>query len=336
VTVWVVVLFLLVALVFWAKGNPFRPSAIKTKKGSAAVVSVPRPTESPSQEEAPKQPRPPIRSPEERPEKPAGEGEVSKERAVVASVPAPPAPPPAVPMPPEKPPVARVALVIDDFGFDMKIARKFIKVPLPLSFSVLPHLAHTREVAALAAAQGHEVLVHMPMEPHSYPTSDPGRGALLLAMTPQEMVSRLDQALAENPYARGINNHMGSKFTENPHAMRIVLGHLKERGLYFLDSYTSSDSAAPTVARELGMPCLKRDIFLDHEPNEKFVRNQIEELIRRAKIEGYAVAIGHPHAVTLKVLLEEAPRFEKEGIEVVPLKKLLEEVPIENGVKAGA
>jgi len=111
---------------------------------------------------------------------------------------------------------------------------------------------------------------------------------------------------------------------------------LKDRGFYYLDSYTSAQSVGLSVAQELGMPCMKRDIFLDHEPTEVFVRRQVEELIRRAKVEGKAVAIGHPHPVTLKVLEQEAGTFEKEGIEVVPLKKLLEGASAENGAKAGA
>ncbi|MEJ5348836.1 MAG: divergent polysaccharide deacetylase family protein [Desulfosoma sp.] len=244
---------------------------------------------------------------------------------MVAAVPKPPVEPPVPPTVPEKPALARVALVIDDFGYDLKIARKFINLPLPLTFSVLPHLPHTREVAALAAAHGHEVLIHMPMEPHGYPATNPGKGALLVAMTPQEMVAQIEKALKENPYARGLNNHMGSKFTEDPEAMRVVLQYLKSRGFYYLDSYTSGRSVAVSVAREIGVTCAQRDIFLDHEPTEEFVRRQIAELIRRARVQGEAVAIGHPHPITLKVLQEEAETFQKEGIEIVPLKKLWQE-----------
>uniref|UniRef100_A0A832A1W7 Divergent polysaccharide deacetylase family protein n=1 Tax=Desulfacinum infernum TaxID=35837 RepID=A0A832A1W7_9BACT len=332
VTVWVVILFLLVTLLYWTRGNPFRavPSGVKGKE--TASVAVPRPEKQASSEK----PSPAKRSNAETEEDDSRDGEKPKGNAVVASVPSVPPGPPVAPVPPKKPPVARVALVIDDFGHDVKIARKFIHLPLPMTFSVLPHLPHTEEVAALAAAHGHEVMLHMPMEPHGYPKTDPGRGALLVAMTPQQIVSEIDKALKENPYARGINNHMGSKFTEDPQAMKIVLRHLKDRGFYYLDSYTSPHSVGLSVAQELGMPCMKRDIFLDHEPTEAFVRRQVEELIRRAKVEGQAVAIGHPHPVTLKVLEQKAETFEKEGIEVVPLKKLLEGAATENGATAGA
>ncbi len=331
-TVWIVVLLILLTLVFWAKGNPFRTSSVEIKGKQAAQVSVPSSQTQPPRAATPVTSNRPLE--EEAPKTPRPKAD-SQEPSVVAAVPKPPVEPPVPPTVPEKPAVARVALVIDDFGYDLKIARKFINLPLPLTFSVLPHLPHTREVAALAAAHGHEVLVHMPMEPHGYPAANPGKGALLVAMTPQEMVAQIEKALKENPYARGLNNHMGSRFTENPEAMRVVLQYLKSRGFYYLDSYTSGRSVAVSVAREIGVTCGQRDIFLDHEPTEEFVRRQIAELIRRAKVQGEAVAIGHPHPATLKVLQEEAETFEKEGIEIVPLRKLWQEPSPHKGAPSG-
>lgn len=320
-TVWIVVLFILLSLVFWAKGNPFRTSSVEIKGRQTGEMTGPA-----SQAQAPRRTKSVTSNGSlEETSKTSRHTADSQGPSVVAAVPKPPVEPPVPPTVPEKPALARVALVIDDFGYDLKIARKFINLPLPLTFSVLPHLPHTREVAALAAAHGHEVLIHMPMEPHGYPATNPGKGALLVAMTPQEMVAQIEKALKENPYARGLNNHMGSKFTEDPEAMRVVLQYLKSRGFYYLDSYTSGRSVAVSVAREIGVTCAQRDIFLDHEPTEEFVRRQIAELIRRARVQGEAVAIGHPHPITLKVLQEEAETFQKEGIEIVPLKKLWQE-----------
>ncbi|ROQ91078.1 divergent polysaccharide deacetylase family protein [Desulfosoma caldarium] len=331
-TVWIVALFLLVTLILWAKGNPFYRSDRSGKETRTAAVSLPS-----SQAPALQKKKPTVlnRPSKEDRSKPTGFHEGAKDAPAVASVPKTP-PGPLLPSPvPKKPAVGRVALVIDDFGQDLAMARKFINLAVPVTFSVLPHLPHTREVAALAAAHGHEVLLHMPMEPYGYPKINPGQGTLLVAMTPQQIVTEIDKALRENPYARGINNHMGSRFTEDPEAMRVVLQHLKSKDFYFLDSYTSGQSAALSVARELGMACARRDIFLDHEPTEEFVRRQVLKVIRRAKLQGQAVAIGHPHAVTLKVLQQEADTFAKEGLEVVPLKKLLEEPSRENGAESG-
>lgn len=331
-TVWIVALFLLVTLVLWTKGNPFHRSAKGSKETRTAAVSLPSSQGPTPQEKKPAVPERPFQEEAFQAARPNGR---LQETPAVASVPKTPPGPVMPPTVPKKPAVGRVALVIDDFGHDLAMARKFIDLSLPVTFSVLPHLPHTREVAALAAAHGHEVLLHMPMEPHDYPKTNPGPGALLVAMTPQQMVAEIDKALKENPYARGVNNHMGSKFTEDLEAMRVVLQHLRSKDFYFLDSYTSGRSAALSVARELGMLCTQRDIFLDHEPTEGFVRRQIGELIRRAKLQGQAVAIGHPHPVTLRVLQEEADSFAKEGIEVVPLKKLLEEPSGKNGAESG-
>jgi polysaccharide deacetylase 2 family uncharacterized protein YibQ len=167
------------------------------------------------------------------------------------------------------------------------------------------------------------VLVHLPMEPHGYPQVNPGPGALLLSMSDARLQEALNSALESVPFAAGVNNHMGSTFTEHEQPMKLVLAELRKRGLYFFDSYTTPQSIACATAAQLQMPCGRRDIFLDHEPQEDFVRAQLNRLIREAKIQGSAVAIAHPHPATLKVLTQEAERFNKERVAIVPLRELL-------------
>jgi polysaccharide deacetylase 2 family uncharacterized protein YibQ/cytoskeletal protein RodZ len=221
------------------------------------------------------------------------------------------------------PPLGKVAIVIDDLGVDLKAAKALLAIPLALTFSVMPQQAHSREISKLAHDRGREVLVHMPMEPHGYPQVNPGPGALLVSMGGDRLRQALQSALASVPYASGVNNHMGSTFTEQAEPMRMVLAELRKRGFYFLDSYTTPESVACGVAEQLQVPCGRRDIFLDHEIHEDFVRSQIQRLIREAKIQGASVAIGHPHAVTLKVLQQESARFAEERVAVVPLREVL-------------
>ncbi|SMC24860.1 Uncharacterized conserved protein YibQ, putative polysaccharide deacetylase 2 family [Desulfacinum hydrothermale DSM 13146] len=216
-----------------------------------------------------------------------------------------------------------MALVIDDFGQDLTVAKRFLNLPIPITFSILPGLKHSREIAELATVHGHEVIIHMPMEPEGYPKVNPGPMALLVSMSRDRIEQRLSDAIRQNPYARGMNNHMGSRFTSSEKQMEWTLRYLQSRGFYFMDSYTIARSVGEQVARRLGVPTIKRDIFLDHEQTESFVRKQLKELIKMAKIKGRAVAIGHPHPVTLKVLGEEWATLEKEGIEVVPLCRLV-------------
>ncbi|MGV8073887.1 MAG: divergent polysaccharide deacetylase family protein [Syntrophobacteraceae bacterium] len=224
------------------------------------------------------------------------------------------------------PPVARVAIVIDDFGQNAEVAGKFLTIPIPLTFAVLPYEAHSKEIAELAHSNHHEVLLHIPMEPKGFPKVNAGPGSLLLTMTGDAVRKSFKTAMDFSPYISGVNNHMGSRFTEDSDRMKVVLSEVHYRGLYFLDSYTSPQSVGCSVARELNMPYLRRDVFLDHSRSEAFIRSQLNTLIRKAKVQGAALAIGHPHEITLQVLMQEASRFEKEGIAVVPAKELVQAV----------
>jgi polysaccharide deacetylase 2 family uncharacterized protein YibQ len=251
-----------------------------------------------------------------------------KEELIVALNSPPPQPKvPAPPVPDVSPSVAKVAIVIDDCGQDLEAAKRILKIPLQITFSILPYQRHSREIAQLANSQGREVIVHVPMEPEDYPKANPGAGALLLSMSSGDIQKTLKDILESNPYATGINNHMGSRFTENAEAMGIVLSEVRDRSIYFFDSYTSPKSIGYSLAQQMNIPTGRRDVFLDHVGTEKFVRSQISQLIRKAKVQGTAIAIGHPHEYTLRVLSQEAQRFQKEGVSVVPLKTLMHSGP---------
>jgi len=329
--VWLVAVAVLAGLVYWGKtfkpGSQEAPSkqqaaakpssnAVKVpaaEKASQEDRTAPLPTAKPAQPERPA--APPVEQSTPKP--------VAKEPDKIASIePVPKTiPPPVKPEP--TPTIAQVAIVIDDFGQDLGAAKKFLNLPLAITYSILPFQAHSEEILQLAVSRGHEVILHLPMEPIEYPRINPGRGALLVAMSENKIRQTVETALDAYPNIAGVNNHMGSKFTKQPDAMKVVLTQLKRRGLYFLDSFTTDQSVGYSLARELNVPTRRRDIFLDHENTETFVRSQIQQLIRRAKLQGSALAIGHPYDTTYKVLLEEAPRFRKEGIAVVYSGRLI-------------
>ena len=234
-----------------------------------------------------------------------------------------PAPRPGgVPSPDVSPKKARVSIVIDDFGTDVGIAKQFASLPFPVTFSVLPHLGHSREIAELAHLKGREVILHLPMEPLN-PRESPGPGALLLSMSCDQIRRNIRAALDTSPYFDGVNNHMGSRMTPDEQIMKTVLSELKGRDLFFIDSMTTKESKGWKVARELKIPTLKRDIFLDDNPSAEAVRSQIARLVKMAKIRGMALAIGHPHKTTLKSLQEAAVHFREEGIEIVSARDLM-------------
>jgi len=236
----------------------------------------------------------------------------------------PKAPGTEAPTTPPPPPLGRAAIVIDDFGVDLRAAERFASLSIPVTFSILPNERHSRRIAHIAHAQNREVILHMPMEPRGYPKVNPGKGALLLSMSDRSIRSALRTALDSHPYISGVNNHMGSRFTEDEAAMRVVLRELEHEGLYFLDSRTTPRSLGFSLAERLHMPAGSRDVFLDHEITETFVRSQIRQLIRKAKIQGSAIAIGHPHEVTYRVLRHDQYLFQEENIQVVPLGDLVD------------
>ena len=217
----------------------------------------------------------------------------------------------------------RASIVIDDFGPDVVIARQFASLPFPVTLSVLPHQAHSREIAELAHEAGREVILHLPMEPLDR-RENPGPGALLVSMSADQLRLNIRAALETSPYFDGVNNHMGSRMTRNEQTMKAVLSELKGRDLFFIDSMTTSESKGWKTAKELKIPTLKRDIFLDDDPSADAVRSQIARLMKVAKVRGTVLAIGHPRETTLRSLQEAAPHFREEGIEMVAARDLID------------
>lgn len=218
-----------------------------------------------------------------------------------------------------------VALIIDDLGYDNKIARKFAQLDVALTFSILPHSPFQRKIVRLAESKGLETMLHLPMEPVEYPKVNPGPGTLLTAMSPDELIAQLDENLNDLPNIKGVNNHMGSRLTTESTQLYQIFSVLKKRGLYFIDSRTSAESLCEPSARLFQIPFAQRDVFIDHYLTPEFIRNQIKELIRIARRNGKAVGILHPHTTTLKVLREMLPDL-KDQVQLVPASKIVHPV----------
>lgn len=199
----------------------------------------------------------------------------------------------------------KVAIVIDDFGENTAQARNFLQVKFPLTFSVLPFLPHSRDVAGMAHENGRTVMLHMPMQPSQWPGVDAGPGVLLVNMGRPEIEKRLKEALASVPYVEGVNNHMGSRFTEDRIRMKWVLEIIGKRGMFFLDSRTSTRTSAFSEARRLGIPTAYRHVFLDNIQEPQAIRIQLRKLVAHARQNGKAVGIGHVYPVTCQVLKRE-------------------------------
>lgn len=220
-------------------------------------------------------------------------------------------PPLPRPTPPPRARRPRVALLVDDLGYDLQPARDLAALGIPLTVSVLPFSPHAGEIARLAHARGLQVMLHLPMEPQGYPQVDPGPGALLTSMSAQELADKTLRALNSVPYAAGANNHMGSAFTRQALRLVPVLSVLKRRGLFFVDSHTAAGSQGLYTARRLGLPSARRGIFLDNQASEQAVGRQIQRMLKLARQRGAVIAIAHPHPATLQALRKWAPVLRK-------------------------
>lgn len=223
------------------------------------------------------------------------------------------------PVPVDKKP--KVAIIIDDMGYHQKIGNSLLALDMNLTFSFLPRAPFTLEQEEQAWQQGRDILVHMPMEARDS-AWDPGPGALYLKFSPQKIRATVSENLEAVPHAIGSNNHMGSRFTENRAAMHEVLSVLKQRGLFFIDSYTTAQSTGLDEAGKMGIPTARRHVFLDNIREQDKICRQLEQLVALAKKNGWAIGIGHPNQATLNALTRCRERL-LENVDIVSVHTLV-------------
>jgi hypothetical protein len=211
-----------------------------------------------------------------------------------------------------------IAIVLDDVGATPGDVPGALGLPGPITLSIMTYAPNAAKIAAEAHRVGHEIMVHVPMEPINR-DADPGPNALLVNLSTAEIAKRLDWGLAQFPGYVGINNHMGSKFTQNAAGMRVVLAQLKARGLLFLDSRTIANSVGDKLAAELGVTHLQRDVFLDDVIDEADIMKELARTEAIARKHGVAVAIGHPHRDTVAALRAWIPEAQAKGFVLVPI-----------------
>jgi hypothetical protein len=237
------------------------------------------------------------------------------------ALPAAPTPTP-VPTPtprPQPPPGARgkLAILLDDAGQNLDLVAVAQGLPVELGFAVLPFLPRSSETATAFHKSGHEVWLHLPMEPQNYPKDDPGPGAVLVSMSTDELRTTVHSAINNIPHAVGVNNHMGSKATADLKTMTWIMQELSARGMVFIDSRTTVRTVAEEAARAQGVPTNRRHVFLDNEREASAIRRQLAEAVYHCRMTGEAIAIGHLDPVTVEVLADELPVLSKRGADLV-------------------
>ncbi len=216
----------------------------------------------------------------------------------------------------------KIAIVIDDVGMNLKQSRAAIDLPSSVTLAFLPYAETVSTLADKSINQGHELLIHIPMEAMN---ADVPLGSMALR-------EEMDSAAFEAEFSKiansfkgyvGVNNHMGSRLTQNPEAMGFLMDQLKRRGLFFLDSRTIHTSIAEETAAAYNIPHAARDVFLDHEETPEYIAEALKNVERIARENGAVIAIGHPKALTMEILKEWVKTVPEKGFELVPLSALL-------------
>lgn len=218
---------------------------------------------------------------------------------------------------------AKLALIIDDFGYAAEPIEAYARIHRPLTFAVLPAHPHSVEAAKRGHLDGRTILLHLPMEAVNPEASEE---ALTLHANASEsrMRAAINELTEAVPYIEGVNNHQGSRVTSDTHAMRIVLKALEEKGLFFVDSRTSGGSVAYAVAREMGVPAAENLLFIDNDAAVEKIKYQLQLAARLALQHGEAVAIGHARLPTAQAIQESIPDLEAQGIRLVSIKEVLQ------------
>ena len=219
--------------------------------------------------------------------------------------------------------IPRIAIIIDDLGYQLLAGERTIALPGPVACAILPGAPRARYLANVANAQGKEVLLHLPMQAVGPETSVEAT-RMTLDMSRSSFAATFDAAFDSVPHAIGINNHRGSLLTRHPGHMQWLMEELlQHEGLFFVDSFTTAQSVALQIATELGVHATRRDVFLDPDKTSLTLQREFERLKSVARKRGRAIAIGHPYELTLALLERELPRLAEQGFDLVPVSELV-------------
>lgn len=221
---------------------------------------------------------------------------------------------------PTVPAKAKIAIVLDDWGYNVRNLADVLQIDEPLTLAILPNLRYSSTVAKKAKENNFELILHMPMEPKSKIKLE--LNTIYTTMNDNEIKSRLAKALKSVPYVSGVSNHEGSKATEDEKTMRAVFNELKKQELFFLDSLVTNESVCEPLTREMGIKFARRSVFLDNDDDPAYIKKQFEQLMDMAIKTGDAIGIGHDRANTVKVLREMLPEFKEKGIQLTYVSDL--------------
>ncbi len=218
----------------------------------------------------------------------------------------------------------KIAFVLDDWGNSMRNCKYLKQIDAPLAIAILPRLPHSNDIAKCASLYDKTIMLHLPLQ--AYHNNDPYPTDYIIKtdMKPAKVEKLVNAILDKMPYIEGVNNHMGSRATEDKNLMTLILRRLKKKNLFFVDSMTAPNhSVCNEIAKDLNLSFARRDVFLDNINTREEILNQMQSLMNKAKTKGYAIAIGHDRELTMKIIAEQIPLLRKQGFAIVSVKDLL-------------
>ena len=225
-------------------------------------------------------------------------------------------------------PKPMIAIVVDDWGYNLNNLPALYSIKKPITLAVLPNLKYSTKIAQEAEKKRYETILHLPLE--SKGNKNPELLTIRCSMEDKEIMRKFDLSLQSVPGASGVSNHQGSKATENSSVMQVVLGQIKNKNLFFLNSVTSGKSVCKKISKTMDLRCAERDVFLDLPSSaydkknvSDYIRTQLYKLAKVGLKKGYAIGIGHDREVTLKVLKETIPELEKMGLKFVRVSDVI-------------
>lgn len=217
----------------------------------------------------------------------------------------------------------KIAVVLDDAGYNYQSADIFYNSQLPLTFALIPDLPNSYEHYEKICAAGMNLILHVPMEPEKG-ADFVEKQAILVSMSRKEITDKLELFFSHYPKAAGMNNHMGSRAVKDSQVMDAVLDFAKKRKIFWLDSKTTPASVSSMIAKGKKLAYFERDVFLDNENTEEYAEKAMLQLIKIAKKRGYGIGIGHVQSDKLYPVLKKYREKQDElEIEFVPLIDLI-------------
>lgn len=219
-----------------------------------------------------------------------------------------------------------IAVVVDDMGINQDRTKDIISLQAPLTSSFLTYGKDLGQYALQAREAGHEIMIHVPMEPKVPANLAPD--TLRTDMDEVEIEQIFNKMLNKFAQIRvsGINNHMGSRFTENKEKLGYVMNILKDNKMFFLDSKTTASSKGRELAMEDEVDFAARDVFLDNENNYQYIMGQLAKAEKMAAKKGFAIAICHPKSQTFLALKDWITALPEKNLKLVHVSEIVKAV----------